>query len=293
MCNTMTTVVQECLELQILEMEMLFSMFPSKEEILMEDTSSMLYARRYLEGIRESLPPTFAFTIFVKTEDPEVKAELHVTLPHTYPQKEPQLFVRSSSLDRQQQNLVNKTLSSHICSLDRGELCITNAVQWLQDNITSYTQSTKQQVESGSDTKEPRGIFHRMWIYSHHIYRQELRKKILDYAKRLNLTGFCLTGKPGVICVEGLKEQCEEFWRDIRYPNWKHISCKHTDSKQVDGKIDDLRLFHSFEELMFAAHGDYGLRNDYHMDLGQFFEFLKQHSSEHIFHILFGIEGRS
>ncbi|XP_075454045.1 RWD domain-containing protein 2A isoform X2 [Ascaphus truei] len=218
---------------------------------------------------------------------------MHVSLPHNYPQEEPRLFVRSSALDRQQQKLLNKFLASQISSLDRGELCITSAVQWLQDNITSYIQSAKQHVEPESDMKECVTTFHRMWIYSHHIYRQELRKKIVDYAKRLNLTGFCLSGKPGVICVEGEKEQCEEFWHDIRYPKWKHISCKHTESKEVTGKIDGMRLFHSFEEVMFAAHGDYGLRNDYHMDLGQFFEYLKQHQSEHIFQILFGIEGKS
>ncbi|XP_053566458.1 RWD domain-containing protein 2A [Bombina bombina] len=289
----MTTELRECLELQLLEMEMLFSMFPSKEEIVLQDKNSVLYVQRYLEGILESLPPSIAFSIFVKAEDSLIKAEMHVSLPQNYPQKEPQLFVRSSVLDRQQQNLVNKSLAAHIRSLDRGELCITSAVQWLQDNISTYIQCSKQQTEPENDRKESTATFYRMWIYSHHIYRQELRKKILECAKRLNLTGFCLTGKPGVICVEGLKEHCEEFWRDIRYPNWKHISCKHTDSKEVTGKIDDLCLFQSFEELKFEAHGDYGLRNDYHMDLGQFFEYLREHNSEHIFQILFGIEGKS
>ncbi|KAM4771560.1 RWD domain-containing protein 2A [Rhinophrynus dorsalis] len=288
----MTASVRDCLELQLLEMEMLFSMFPSKEEMTLEDANSVLRLRRYLEGICEQLPPVLGFSIFIKVQGLGEKAEMNVTLPHSYPQIEPQLFIRSSALDRQQQNLLNQSLTSFVSSLDRGELCITNAVQWLQDNISTYIHSSKLHVEPESDSKEAVCTFHRMWIYSHHIYRQELRKKILDYAKRLHLTGFCLTGKPGVICVEGVKEQCEEFWRDIRYPNWKHISCKHTESREVTGKLDDMRLFHSFEELIFAAHGDYGLRNDYHMDLGQFFEFLKQYRSEHIFQILFGIEGK-
>ncbi|XP_053316060.1 RWD domain-containing protein 2A [Spea bombifrons] len=290
--SEMTATVQECLELQLLEMEMLFSMFPNKEEIVLEDANSLLRVRQYLKGICESLPPTIGFTVFMKIRNSEIKAQMHVVLPHNYPETEPQLFVRSSALDRQQQNILNKCLGSYINSSDRGELCITNAVQWLQDNISSYVQTTKTEVES-EKMKTATDTFHRMWIYSHHIYRQELRKKILDCAKRLHLTGFCLTGKPGVICVEGVKDHCEEFWRDIRYPNWKHISCKHTESKEVPGKIDDFRLFTSFEELKFAAHGDYGLRNDYHMDLGQFFDYLKQRKSEHIFQILFGIEGKS
>ncbi|KAM8953034.1 LOW QUALITY PROTEIN: RWD domain-containing protein 2A [Pelodytes ibericus] len=263
------------------------------DDVILEDKSSVICVRQYLEGICESLPPSLGFSIFLKTEDSPIKTQMHVSLPHNYPQSEPQLFVRSTALDRQQQNNLNKSLASYINLLDRGELCITNAVRWLQDNISSYVLSASPFLEAESDTKKVIDIFHRMWIYSHHIYRQELRKKILDCAKRLNLTGFCLTGKPGVICIEGVKGQCEEFWREIRYPNWKHISCKHTESTEVIGKIEDLRLFNSFEELKFSAHGVYGLRNDYHMDLGQFFEYLKQYQKEHIFYILFGIEGKS
>ncbi|XP_073482976.1 RWD domain-containing protein 2A isoform X2 [Aquarana catesbeiana] len=289
---TMSATIKECLELQLLEMEMLFSMFPNKEDIILNDAKSVPVIRKYVEGIYQSLPPSVGYTVFVRTEDEKVKAEMHVTLPHSYPTKEPQLFVRSDFLEKQQHNDLNKCLSSFITSLDRGDLCIMNAIQWLKDNLPSFIQSTKHSTEPESDLKRV-STFHRMWIYSHHIYRQELKKKILDFAKRLNLTGFCLTGKPGIICVEGEKDQCEEFWRDIRYPNWKHISCKHAETMEVTSTIDNLRLFSSFDELIFAAHGDYGLRNDYHMDLGQFFDYLKQHQSEHIFQILFGIEGRA
>ncbi|XP_044147909.1 RWD domain-containing protein 2A [Bufo gargarizans] len=293
MIITMSTSTRECLQLQLLEMEMLFSMFPSKEDIVINGVNSLSILRRYLEGTYESLPPSIEFSVFVKTEDLKEKAELHVYLPHTYPTKEPQLFVRSTALDKLQHNDLNKCLATYVSSLDRGDLCITNTIQWLADNLSSYVEKSNHTNGNEADIKEISITFHRMWIYSHHIYRQELRKKILDCAKRLNLTGFCLTGKPGVICIEGDKEHCEEFWRDIRYPNWKHISCKHTESKDVSESMDGLRLFQAFEELTFEAHGDYGLRNDYHMDLGQFFEYLRKHQSEHIFQILFGIEGKS
>ncbi|KAG8444831.1 hypothetical protein GDO86_009837 [Hymenochirus boettgeri] len=236
--------------------------------------SSILHIKRYLKGIRESIPPIIEFSIFVQINETGfsessilVKAEMHVSLPHRYPEKEPQLFVQSVALDQQQQSLVNKHLASYIFSLDCGQLCITMAVQWLQD-ISCYINNVNQPQEPDCEMKETTVVFHRMWIYSHHIYRQELKKKIFDFAKRLNLTGLCLTGKPGVICIiEGMKEQsglfnkklllnlpeCEEFWRDICYPNWKHISCKHTESKEVTAKIDNLRLFHTFEDLIFTA----------------------------------------
>ncbi|NXG54426.1 RWD2A protein, partial [Hemiprocne comata] len=287
----MAVTVQECLELQLLEVEMLLSMFPKKGEINL-DEDAVPRMQRYLRNPDGALPPQLECSIAVEVAEAKVKVELQVLLPHRYPHIAPQLFARSSALHRQQQLQLNTGLASYISSLGSGEPCIYEAVQWVKDNSLPYLENSN--MSSGSVSKEVvvKETLHRMWIYSHHIYRQELRKKIFDCAKKLNLTGFCLTGKPGVICVEGLRENCEEFWSDIRYPNWKHISCKHVENIETEGSINNLRLFRSFEDLQFQAHGDYGLRNDYHMDLGQFLEFLKQHQSGHIFQILFGVKGK-
>ncbi|NXP06845.1 RWD2A protein, partial [Thinocorus orbignyianus] len=287
----MAVAVKECLELQLLEVEMLLSMFPKKGEINL-DEDAVPGVQRYLRNPDGALPPQLEYSIAIDAGEPKVKVELQVLLPHAYPRVAPQLFARSDALHRQQQLQLNTALASHISNLGSGEVCVYEAVQWVKDNILPYLEDSK--ISSKSATKEAvvKETLHRMWIYSHHIYRQELRRKIFDSAKKLNLTGFCLTGKPGVICVEGLRENCEEFWRVIRYPNWKHISCKHVESTETEGGINNLRLFGAFEDLQFQAHGDYGLRNDYHMDLGQFLEFLKQHQSGHIFQILFGVEGK-
>ncbi|PKU29585.1 rwd domain-containing protein 2a [Limosa lapponica baueri] len=287
----MAVAVKECLELQLLEVEMLLSMFPKKGEINL-DEDAVPGVQRYLRTPDGPLPPQLEYSISVDVGEPKVKVELQVLLPHTYPHVAPQLFARSDALHRQQQLQLNTGLASHISSLASGEVCVYEAVQWVKDNTLPYLEDCKISSESATKEAVVKETLHRMWIYSHHIYRQELRKKIFDSAKKLNLTGFCLTGKPGVICVEGLRENCEEFWRVIRYPNWKHISCKHVENMETDRGIDNLRLFGAFEDLQFQAHGDYGLRNDYHMDLGQFLEFLKQHQSGHIFQILFGVEGK-
>ncbi|NWI99320.1 RWD2A protein, partial [Crypturellus undulatus] len=288
----MAATIKECLELQLLELEMLFSMFPKEGEITVRDEDAVPRVRHYLRSSEAALPPQLEYSVAVDVGESKAKVELHVLLPHLYPHVAPRLFARSDALNRQQQLQLNTHLASHMGSVDAGELCVCAAVQWVKDNSPPYFQNHK--LPSGGPSQEEgfKETFHRMWIYSHHIYRQELRKKIFDCAKKLNLTGFCLTGKPGVICVEGIRKNCDEFWRVIRYPNWKHISCKHTESIETEGNIDSLRLFPAFEDLQFQAHGDYGLRNDYHMDLGQFREFLEKHQSGHIFQILFGVEGK-
>ncbi|XP_053143101.1 RWD domain-containing protein 2A isoform X2 [Hemicordylus capensis] len=288
----MSDPIKEGIELQVAELEMLFSMFPNKGEITLQDENILCDVRKYLNNTSEDLPHKIEYSVAVTIDSPKVRVDLHVSLPRDYPHAAPQLFARSSALDRQQQLQLNHDLTSHMASLESGDLCICAAVQWVRENSTPYLQNSKLTPERGPKEKVVKTLFNRMWIYSHHIYRQELRKKIFDCAERLNLTGFCLTGKPGIICVEGVEENCKEFWHAIRYPNWKHISCKHVESGEAEGNGENLRLFNTFEDLQFQAHGDYGLRNDYHMNLGQFLEFLKEHHSEHIFQILFGVEGR-
>ncbi|XP_028653688.1 RWD domain-containing protein 2A-like [Erpetoichthys calabaricus] len=286
--------LQETLELQLSEVEMLLSMFPGDGELTLEDANAVNRVKRYLEGGCEvATPSRIEFAVMLSVAEPPVKIVLHVCLPHQYPSVVPELFARSAALDRLQQRQLNEDLISFVNTCERGELCISLAIQWIQDNCQYYIGNVKPALEMSQKSPEIQKTFYRMWIYSHHIYRHELRKKILDLAKKLGLTGFCLTGKPGVICIEGVKQDCEEFWHTIRYPNWKHISCKHTETIPEVSSIEECRVFKAFEELIFEAHGDYGLRNDYHMDLGQFLEYLKEHKSEHVFHILFGIEGRS
>ncbi|XP_042527074.1 RWD domain-containing protein 2A [Dipodomys spectabilis] len=289
----MESSVRDSLQLQLVEMEMLLSMFPGPGEVRLEDVNALTAVRRFLGGAREALPPRIEFEITLQMEEPKVTIDLQVAMPHLYPFAALQLFVRSPQLDRAQQLLLNDDLTSYLGAFDPGELCVCAAVQWLRDHGAAYFLRPKPESAPSPRAKPVKNTFLRMWIYSHHIYQQDLRKKILEAGKRLDVTGFCMTGKPGIICVEGFKEGCEEFWRTIRYPSWRHISCKHAESVETEGDGHDLRLFHSFGELLLEAHGDYGLRKDYHMDLGRFLEFLKKHKSEHVFQILFGIESKS
>lgn len=82
-------------------------------------------------------------------------------------------------------------------ALASGELCLLEAVQRVQDHSLPYLESSKAPSESASELGA-KGTSHPLRIYSH-ICGQELRK-VSDSAK------LDLTGKPGVLCAEGLRE---------------------------------------------------------------------------------------
>lgn len=92
-----------------------------------------------------------------------------------------------------------------------GEVCVLSSIDWLRDHTHEYLEQDDGEVKGAAETLSGE-TFTRLWIYSHHIYNKSKRKNILEWAKELQLTGFSMPGKPGVVCVEGLQAACEEFW---------------------------------------------------------------------------------
>lgn len=75
----MSASVKESLQLQLLEMEMLFSMFPNQGEVKLEDVNALTNIKRYLEGTREALPHNIEFVITLQIEEPKVGAFIFST----------------------------------------------------------------------------------------------------------------------------------------------------------------------------------------------------------------------
>lgn len=129
------------------------------------------------------------------------------------------MYARSSRLDRTQQCLLNKELSIIVKTQEAKEPCIYTLISWLQDNAETYLEaSTSNQAvnPSKNDTTDQTSVvFSRYWIYSHHIYSKFKRRDVANLAKENSITGFCLAGKPGIICMEGTLEDCDYCWQKV------------------------------------------------------------------------------
>lgn len=225
---------------------------------------------------------------------PQVCVELVCQLPHEYPAVPPVVFTRAQNMTRNNHRRLNDSLQEFISSLEPGEICIYSVIEWLKENLDSF-----QNCDDISDHKtgekvqkqEEDNTFVRLWIYSHHIYSKFKRRDIIDWAEELKLTGFSLPGKPGVICVEGYSRPVDEYWHRLRRLNWKRLAIKEKEEKDiVDQSIDKYRKFGAFEEKHFDARAGKG--REYHMDLGMFNAYLKEHDCGHIFSVYFGVEGK-
>uniref|UniRef100_A0A8C9FVQ8 Small nuclear ribonucleoprotein Prp3 C-terminal domain-containing protein n=1 Tax=Pavo cristatus TaxID=9049 RepID=A0A8C9FVQ8_PAVCR len=277
-------------EIQISELDLLSSMFPYEEEFTVTDQLAVAELKHFVENESAEMPSSkIQFILNVKPEDS--KASMQITTTGFC------FFVffsfRSPLLSRSQQVQLNSDLKTYLMQNCSGEPCMLSAREWVKDQAAAYIdrELSPSSVTTSNAVQPEDVVFTRLWIYSHHIYNKQKRKNIIEWSKELSLTGFCMPGKPGVVCVEGLQSSCEEFWSRIRRLTWKRILIRHREDISLEGgclaEIQKQRKFSTLEEKCFDAHGARGN----HMDLGQLYQFLEEKGCADIFQMYFGVEG--
>ncbi|KAG7478769.1 RWD domain-containing protein 2B [Solea senegalensis] len=295
----------EWAESQLAEIELLSSMFPTRDELELTDQLAVAELRDYVEGIAsaDSPPPLRPQFLIKQKLDTATVGMMDVILscayPSEYPSVLPEITVRCAALSRAQQTQLHTALNAHLTENCQGDVCVLSAVDWVKDNLQLFISKSSSAAPALKKESSPQleEVFSRLWIYSHHIYNKTKRKNILEWSKELGLSGFSMPGKPGVVCVEGPQSACEEFWSRVKVLTWKKIMIRHREDIPLDRHRDDdrtvdsiesLRKFTGFEEAMFDPHGNRGN----HMDLGQLYQFLNEKGCCDVFQLYFGIEGR-
>eukprot|EP00090_Calanus_glacialis_P013811 TRINITY_DN22461_c0_g1_i1.p1 TRINITY_DN22461_c0_g1~~TRINITY_DN22461_c0_g1_i1.p1 ORF type:complete len:301 (+),score=87.20 TRINITY_DN22461_c0_g1_i1:34-903(+) len=273
---------------QLDELEILQAMFPDPKEIEV-DFCNVVDVRDWLENTSgdkaNNLPSLIDFSLHLTFDGKSV--ETVITLPTEYPSLSlPEVYTRANHLSRLQQASLNSHLQQY---LDQEtileEPCLTGVISWLQENCETYFEQNDLEPEKQVDKSLKNTKFSRLWIYSHHLYSKIKRKDILDLAPEFCLTGFSMPGKPGVICVEGVAQNCADWWSLVRHWNWKKINVKIQEDKDTED-VDGERLFDKFEEIGTVKNTG----RDYHMDMGEFYRYLESHNCTWMFKELFGID---
>jgi hypothetical protein len=312
-------IIRENIEKQLTEIEILKSIYSNLNEFHVEDDEAVVEAQKFIEIkdkpmiFKRKLGFVVKFSIEIDVNNKKdqvnnslkllrkkylnlflfIKLQLEITvrLPHTYPiESHPEVFVRCTNhnLNRNwYEELSNFIKSSH--NLDCSILCI---IEWVRDNIEKFVNPHNKQSSPKNfknNNKSPQSverkvIFARQWIYSHHIFSSEKRKFIVKLANDLNLTGFSMPGKPGIICTEGNLTNVNEYLSQLKSLNWKKLQSKEitlVDDEDVDDIIEKNSKFKNFEEKQFETKEE----------PRTFYAFLKENNIEDVFNLYFGVEG--
>lgn len=298
--------LKDWLRQQLDELDVLRSIFPGTGEVEIEDNDAHCAIVAFVRDIDATVPVArLSYQVHlapiadaggdVDAPSRRLDVVVMVRLPHGYPDALPELYVTSNELSRNAIDELNFALQEHMRrTVVRGEVCLLSLLGWVQDEARSILERapTAEERVTEAATRVPgdrQRRFCRMWLYMHHIYSKTKRRDILSLSSELQLTGFCLPGKPGVVCVEGDEDSTEQFYGALRRWNWKSIACVRKDVTPLSdsmGTVDTHRKIRDFQELVLGTHSN-------HADMGQFLEYLKLHELDYAFKDLFGIEGQS
>ena len=303
--------IVENMEQQLFELEMLEAMYPGENELIMDDKNIVDDVRKWLTAAESNssidfFPPRISFQLrlaFEEDNTPSKILDIIILFPHQYPSSDiMEIYVKSrqDALNRTKQCELNQALSQYIKkNVIIGEVCLISVITWLNEHAPKFIQlSKKEEMAKITNSKKTKSVisnnvkFLRLWIYSHHIYSKIKRKDILDLSNEFQLSGFCMPGKPGIICMEGAENNCIDAWNIIKSWNWKKINVRHQEEETIDENneqqtIEIFRRFKDFQEIGFVKNSD---TRDYHMDMSEFSKYLDQYDCLYMFKILFGFE---
>lgn len=280
--STMKDVYVDCLSQQLNEFELLKSMYPNQGEIILSEKDILKEIRNFLENKTEYVPSHLDFKLNLFIDG--LKLELFVNLPSSYPEEEPDIYVRCNKMNRQNESRLNSDLLEYIKENHIGEVCLYTAISWLQENVDKFAIITQESNPSDSNsTQDSKNEYARLWIYSHHIYNKRKREEIIKRARELKLTGFSLPGKPGIVCIEGHHSDCKEWWKDIKSMTWKKIMIRKTEIFEPSDE-KTYKKFSNFEELCLKnpVHNK-------HSNMSELSKLMNELGLSQIFNDLFGL----
>lgn len=288
--DSQSVLFQSCITKQLEEIDLLSSIYCNPGEMKIYDPGVISDFNEYLKYPTTSLMrSTLDFSIAVSTNRGD-KIDIRVELPHLYPAIENAIItIRSALFSKSQESFVKSEIENYIDSMDKTETYIFQVISWIQEQIDDFLSKQTSDLEmEKKDNSIEIDDFERLWIYSHHIKSRIKRQEIVRQSRDLGLSGFLRPGKPGIICVEGLKKNTQEFWRIIKSMQWHKITIRKSEVRQRAGeKMEKLRRFDGFREELFSDTGD---DEGTKISMAQFIQFLDKHNSGYIKKELFGFE---
>lgn len=309
--------------MQLEELEIISSIFCGPREMVIDDPGIIVDMQSFISGQQSFLNRKLDYRIYVTLTGFKDRMEVFAELPHSYPVlKLPVVTISypniSTSKHKMLKSLVDVALTDLKTTTE--ETFVFEFISWLQDDESIgkvlLNATPTETVTKKGKTAKGAGKPQRLWIYSHHIKSKRKRATIIENARDLQLTGFSLTGKPGIICVEGWQEDTQEFLRIIKAMHWQRIQLRWEETGETDCTLDSFRKFSKFEEesnftVVNGPAGDMTTNNDsdddadernneedhnnndqvlLRLNMSTFSTFLEQHQCGHVMNSLFGFK---
>ena len=221
---------KETLRCQLDEILVLESIYGDDFAMTEEERRNRDEIQEFVDGIdssNEFLP--LQFMIGLSGHDPERLRviSVKVIIPEVYPERIPTVDISGKDCGVSRGDLQDLELRfrSYLEPLANNghEGYLFDGLEWLDSQIEEMFANLEE--NSAEEEKQPDTVsFSRVWMYFHHIYSSKKRRYIVELAHQMKLTGICKSGKPGIICIEGETQPCEEYVQALRSLTWKRMT---------------------------------------------------------------------
>ncbi len=135
----------------------------------------------------------------------------------------PHVYTRTDH-DRIQETLDN------VVQQYQGDCCMLMVLStMIQEQQQLVPPEQHNQLAIASHGRHPHPITHtnvrRVLIWFHHIVSVTKRKNIVSWARELQLGGYSKPGWPGIVVIEGMEDDVEEYVQRLRALQWQVWLC--------------------------------------------------------------------
>lgn len=249
--------------------ELLLAMYPSEDELMIEEETKTLLsdARCWCEDETAPWPrlPTaisLCLSLDVSAESkPEARRLLiHIDLPLA-PREPVDAHVSFEGSLRVSADWLTRAQAARLQSGTPAD-DILASIEHVRDQACVYLATLQQSAAvSKGGVVEPEV---RSWFYFPSISTREKRDDLVNHAPSYQLSGFLLAGKPGVLCLEGVAQNIDDFMKFIKTESWGNIPSGHKKVSEVLREICTERSFTGMEEItdQIEKHGARANRSD-------------------------------
>ncbi|KAM0280392.1 hypothetical protein ACHAQH_004105 [Verticillium albo-atrum] len=258
-----TLLPTDLIEHQIGQVDLLMAMFPTEEELTVEDESQKVLSV-LKASVEDGSTPTFnalpavnlQLTLAIpEPEDPDSHKplQLDISAPFAYdgeevPDEAPRIRVRI-----QQPHWLNRAETALLNGLhSEVEEDLFSTVEAIQEAAAQQLKETKESSASISDPSVAirGGPLVRVWFYFPSISTRSKRDDFIINAPHYSLTGFLYAGKPGLLCVEGPSQYIDDYMKFIKTESWGDIPAHHKKvSERHREKGITTRVFENMQEI--------------------------------------------
>jgi hypothetical protein len=243
----------DMLEAQLDQIALLQAMYPSADEMLIDEQTDALLAdlRCWCEDTstrQPTIPPivSLPLTLRVSAEVQHARISMSIEIPLT--QTHDSLEPPHPRLRVRQPDWLTKAELAHVSS-NLPEDDIVAAIEHVRHQATQALARSTRQNPVECVTCEAALV--RVWFYFPSISTREKRDDIVKTAPGYGLTGFLLAGKPGILCLEGGAQEIDDYMKFIKTESWGNIPSQHKKVSEVYRQEGEglSRSFSDMEEI--------------------------------------------